>query len=83
MEHIFDSLDVSMITDQATLFFSGLTPAVVLVVGILLAFYIITFLVRSMKQATTKNENFSDYPDYQEPERNDDDFDEFFDDDDE
>lgn len=79
MEHIFDDLQVSDITDQATNFFSALSPVVVLVVGILLAFFIITFLVRSMKQATNGDGGY-DYPDNGD-DHFDDDFDDGFDDD--
>jgi hypothetical protein len=49
MENIFSGVQLSDLTDTATGMLSALSPYVALLVGILLAFFVISFLVNMLK----------------------------------
>jgi len=80
MENIFNGVQISDLTDTATGMISALGPYVALLVGILLAFFVISFLVNMIKIKRKKDLYFSGQnPDDTDVPFDDDDF---FDDDD-
>jgi hypothetical protein len=80
MQNIFSDINPSDITTQATGFFVAFAPYVELVVGILLAFLVIRFLVGMLKINRNKKYNVGD--DTESPYLDEDDWEDFDDDDD-
>lgn len=61
MENIFSGVNVSEMTAQATDFISAFAPYVALLVGILLAFFVIRFIVSSLTGNKTDDFDDDDY----------------------
>lgn len=60
MENIFSGFNISDMTAQATNMFTGLAPVVELILGILLAFFIIRQLIFMIKKDKNNNDDYNE-----------------------
>jgi hypothetical protein len=65
MENIFSGVNMGDILDQATIFLSAFSPYVAFIVGLLLAFFVLNFIVSTLKggaspQSSEKEEDFDE-----------------------
>jgi len=49
MENIFSGINMGDMLDQATIFIAGLSPYTTLIIGLFLAFFIISFIVSMIR----------------------------------
>ena len=64
MEDIFSGVNVSEMTGEATNFMSAFGPYVALLVGLLLAFFVIQFIVSSLTRGRKDDDDDFDDDDY-------------------
>lgn len=62
MENIFSGINMGDMLEQATIFIEGLSPYITFIVGLLLAFFIISFIVSILRggKINTSGVDFDD-----------------------